>query len=148
MTYSIVKNTKSTGIAILLTLIFGPIGLFYASILGGFIMTFVPIIVAIMFFIGAIGGNNAIFFSSFIIMVIGAAFHWIICILWAVIGVSNYNKKLFLEAMLKNQPNINSNNSSQNQSPNTNTIQNSEFEEWKKNNPNSSINNYYRDRNY
>ena len=61
MSYIVVKQTKSIGIAILLTLLFGPLGLFYASVTAGLIMTFTPVLFYILFLIlfihGASEGN-------------------------------------------------------------------------------------------
>ena len=41
--FLVTKSPKSIGIAILLTILFGPLGLFYASVSGALIMLLAPI---------------------------------------------------------------------------------------------------------
>lgn len=73
----IAKSPKSTGIALILTFLFGPLGLLYASLLGGLIMLIVAIPVVIF------------------TLVIGYIFIILpICLIWAAIAVNNHNKKL------------------------------------------------------
>lgn len=63
---------KSWKVAVALTVLFGPLGLFYASPVGGMLMTFVCVIVGI----GTVG--------------VGLLFAWPVCILWAyVVAVSS-----------------------------------------------------------
>lgn len=95
--YIIVRQPKSVGIAILLTILFGPIGLFYASVAGGLIMTFGPICL----FIYALfeQGYDFIllaFWAGFIVYVL---FGWFICVVWAVMAVNDYNKKLLVNSV-------------------------------------------------
>lgn len=68
---------KSFALAIILTLAFGPLGMLYATIPGAILM----IIVSLFVFISL----------SFEFLI----FSWVICIIWTVIAVYNYNKKLF-----------------------------------------------------
>lgn len=73
----ITRSPKSQGIGVILTLLFGPLGLFYASIIGGVIMCVVALpLVLITFGIG-----------------------WIIvvpiCVVWSLVAVGNYNKNLY-----------------------------------------------------
>lgn len=49
-TPSVVMTTKSPGIAILLTVLFGPIGMFYSTILGAIVMTILSIIIGLVTF--------------------------------------------------------------------------------------------------
>lgn len=42
------RNGKSLGLAFLLTLVFGPVGLFYSSIVGGIFMVTIAIIIALV----------------------------------------------------------------------------------------------------
>ena len=82
----ITKSTKSIGIAVLLALLFGGFGVFYASVIGGIICSIITIILII-------------------IAVITMGFGLILCVIWAVIcaiiaGIlaSSYNKKLLAQA--------------------------------------------------
>ena len=72
----IVKPVKSAGVAIILTVLFGPLGMFYSTILGAIIMLIItpPI---------------AFFTLGFGLIVL-----WPICILWAALAASAYNKKI------------------------------------------------------
>ena len=67
------KNIK---LAIVLTILFGPFGLFYATIPGGFIMTIVTFVL--------------LRFGGLLIT-------WPFCILWAYFAIKNYNKKTIIE---------------------------------------------------
>ena len=69
------QNKKSTGVALLLSLFFGPLGLLYASVSGGIIMLVVSL------------------FVGFVTLGIGLIVTNIICVIWAVIAVQNHNKK-------------------------------------------------------
>ena len=62
---------RSPGIAVLLAVLFGPLGLFYASPVGGMFMTFVCLVVGI----GTVG--------------VGLLFAWPVCILWALVAASS-----------------------------------------------------------
>ena len=73
---NVVVPTKSPGIAILLTILFGPIGMFYSTIGGAIIMLLVSIVV---------GGLT---------FGLGLLVTWPICILWAALAASAYNKRL------------------------------------------------------
>jgi hypothetical protein len=92
------KSTKSVGIAILLTLLFGPLGLFYASVTGGLIMTFTPILLVILVLVGLFQDNSLLLSWSFGLLIVFAATFWIINIIWAVVSVNNYNKEIAEEA--------------------------------------------------
>lgn len=72
----VTKSPKSMGISIALTLFFGPLGMFYSTILGAIIMIIVDIIVGIL----TLG--------------LGLLVTWIIQVIWAAIATSMYNKKL------------------------------------------------------
>jgi len=76
--------TKSMAAGILLALFFGPLGLFYSSVAGGFVML--------------IGGGLLAFFGGLltggfglvpIIILIG-----IISVIWAAVAVNSHNKKI------------------------------------------------------
>ena len=72
----VVTPTKSTGLAILLTVLFGPLGMFYSTIWGAIIM--IPI--------SAVVGILTVGFGLFVT--------WPICVIWAAVATSSYNKKL------------------------------------------------------
>jgi hypothetical protein len=73
-TVVIVGKAKSAGVAFLLSFLLGPLGLLYASVLGGIIMFFVTLV---MFFI---------------LPIIGPVICWIGCIVWAVISANAANE--------------------------------------------------------
>ncbi len=64
------------GISIALTLFFGPLGMFYSTILGAIVMIIIDIIVGIFTF------------------GLGLIVTWPIQVIWAAIATSMYNKKL------------------------------------------------------
>lgn len=72
----VVTPTKSTGLAIILTVLFGPLGMFYSTIWGAIIM--IPI--------SAVVGILTVGFGLFVT--------WPICVIWAASATSSYNKKL------------------------------------------------------
>lgn len=74
--YVVVTPTKSVGIAIILTVLFGPLGMFYSTIWGAIIMT------VLSFFVGILTAG------------IGLLVTWPISIIWGAAAVSSYNKKL------------------------------------------------------
>ncbi len=78
----IVTPTKSVGIAILLTVLFGPVGMLYSTILGGLIM------IAVTFVIGMIG---LLTLGLGLLLLIPL---WPVYIIWAAVAVNSYNKKL------------------------------------------------------
>lgn len=72
----IVISTKSVGISIILTVIFGPLGMFYSTIMGGIIMGLISFVVGVM----TLG--------------IGLIVTWPICVIWAAIATNSYNQSL------------------------------------------------------
>jgi len=72
----VVASTKSMGLAIVLALLFGPLGLLYSSVLAAVVMFVVSIVVAIF------------------TMGIGLLFTNPICAIWAGVAVNTHNKKL------------------------------------------------------
>jgi hypothetical protein len=72
----VVVSTKSPGIAILLTILFGPIGMFYSTITGAIVMLLLSIVLGIL----TLG--------------LGLLITWPICILWAALAASSYNRKI------------------------------------------------------
>jgi len=72
----IVGKQKSVGVAFILAFFFGPLGLLYASVVGGIVMFFVGIVIA------------------FITLGFGLVFVWIGCIIWAIVAANNANNKI------------------------------------------------------
>lgn len=72
--YIVVKSNKSVGMALLLTFLFGPLGMLYSTIAGGIIMLVISIII------------GAITFGF------GLLFTWPICMVWAAVAANNQNK--------------------------------------------------------
>lgn len=87
---------KSAGIAILLTLLFGPIGLFYASVNGGLIMTFGPVII----FLISTTGRAETMILELMLVTYFILFSYLTCMIWAVVAVKRYNTKLALKAVV------------------------------------------------
>lgn len=96
--YFVTKSPKSVGIAILLTFLFGPIGLFYATVTGGLIMTFTPIVLFVLAIVGLFQDNSLLLGWSLGLLIIFALTFWLINIIWAVISVSSYNAEIEEEA--------------------------------------------------
>ena len=92
--FLVTKSTKSVGIAILLTFLFGPIGLFYASVTGGLIMTFTPIILVLLALVGLFQENALLLGWSVGLLIIFAVTFWLINIIWATISVLSYNQEI------------------------------------------------------
>jgi hypothetical protein len=87
MSYIVTRPAKSRGIAALLILIFGPLGMLYSTIIGAFIMTFVAI--PIIVFVGL---------KSSVFLLIILPFYYIGCFVWTIRAVNNYNRKIIREA--------------------------------------------------
>lgn len=151
------KNTKSLGLAIVLTLFFGPLGLFYASITGGLIMFLTPILLFALFIFGFIADSSFFLASSLVLLIVFAVNYWIICVIWAAMAVSNHNNKVNdairqAELLKQLKETIPTDTSTQNTSVSRQTsIQETHsnpdrpsLQDWRKTNPHSSINDYYR----
>ena len=75
----VVAAPKSVGIAVILTALLGPLGMFYSTVLGGIVMLVATVFLAVItFFVGGLGALLA----------------WPICIIWGAIAASSYNKNL------------------------------------------------------
>jgi hypothetical protein len=72
----IVTPTKSVGISIILTVIFGPLGMFYSTISGAIIMLIIS---------GILG---------FVTFGYGLIITHPICVIWGALATHSYNKKL------------------------------------------------------
>jgi hypothetical protein len=157
--YLLTKSTKSIGIAILLTFLFGPIGLFYASVSGGLIMTFTPIFLFILSIVGLVQKNLFLLVWSGGFLIIYAVTFWLINIIWAVLSVISYNEELEDDAKRQFDLWNNHHEKSQNQfvvnitqkASDINTSGREAFEvstkpnlqDWLKNNPGKTMNDYF-----
>ncbi|GEM_PF-1792353 len=72
----VVTSPKSVGIAIIVAGLFGPLGLFYATVWGGIIMSVVS------------------FFVAILTLGFGLLLMWPVCMIWAAIAAHLYNEKL------------------------------------------------------
>jgi hypothetical protein len=72
----IAKTETSVGLALLLTLLFGPLGMLYSTVTGGLVMIVVTIVVG-MFTFG-----------------IGLILLWPIYLIWGAMAAHNYNQSL------------------------------------------------------
>jgi hypothetical protein len=142
--FVLVKSHKSVGIAILLAFLFGPIGLFYASVTGGLIMTFTPVVLVLVMIIGIIRDSSDLFGWSFVLMLGFALTYWLICMIWSVVGVSDYNRGI--DTDLKRQEELWSKLNSRVAMP---ELQRSKREgsiplqDWLASNPGKSVNDYF-----
>jgi hypothetical protein len=155
----ITKSPKSVGVAILLTLLFGPVGLFYASIAGGLIMSITPAIIIGMAFIGVLQKSSLLMYWSLGLLVVFMVLYWLINIVWAVIGVLSYNQKIEEEsrrqlALWNIQNQSSPNHFVLNINQNTTDLKNNNEEsiklsskpalqDWLSSNPGKNINDYY-----
>ena len=101
-THLVVTQTKSVGVAILLTLFFGPIGLFYATIRGAL---FVILGVPFLFTVGAIALRAAASAGSTVGLVgvlamipLCVVATWVLSLVWSVTAVNAYNRRLLAGA--------------------------------------------------
>jgi hypothetical protein len=78
----VVVRTKSAGIAILLAVIFGPLGLLYSTVMGAIVMFIVNILVILL---------SVVTMGFGLILLI---FTWPTCAIWALVAVKSHNKKL------------------------------------------------------
>ena len=83
----VVTSTKSVGISIILTLIFGSIGMFYSTVKGALLMTLLTIVFAIVI----AASNPAALLALFPAM-------WLISIIWGAMAVKSYNKEILATA--------------------------------------------------
>lgn len=126
---------KSIGLSILLPLLFGPLGIFYSSIVAGLILLFPPGFFIVGFTYRDFWGDP--YMQSFWIVFI--VIYWPICtlisaIVAAVRNSRNYKKQL-LNAINQNTATIQS----------TNTHESNQMQQWLNDNPGSSVNDYYRE---
>ncbi len=153
------KSTKSVGIAIILTFLFGPLGLFYASVSGALIMIFTPIFLIIIAVVGFAIDIPVLIGWSFGLMLLFLLTYWLISMIWAVSSVISYNQEIEIEAKRQfdlwnkyhesnpNQFVVNINQKTSGLSTSgRETIEISTkpyLQDWLKNNPGKTINDYF-----
>ena len=72
----VAKTEKNVGIALLLTFLFGPLGMLYSTVTGGLVMIAVTFVVGIFTF------------------GLGLIFLWPIYLVWGAMAAHNYNQSL------------------------------------------------------
>ena len=77
MTGTPILPFKSVAIALVFTVLLGPLGLLYASMRGGIVMLLVGLVVI----------SSKLLFPIILL--------WVICCIWAVKSVENYNQRIF-----------------------------------------------------
>jgi hypothetical protein len=82
----ILTKTKNMALAVILTILFGGLGLFYASIVGGIVMTVLEIIIVIAGFV-TVG----------IAWLLIPLLH-IINLIWAIVAVKKHNARIIAAA--------------------------------------------------
>jgi len=87
----VVSNPKSVGLALILAIFFGPLGLFYVSILGGFVMLIFPFLCTYLFTANSFDDNWVLWLSSFYVW---CFVDWVICIIWAVVAANKANNNV------------------------------------------------------
>ncbi len=83
-------NKKSVGLSFILTFLFGPLGLFYASISRALIMIFFSIVTLAFIIGGGVSSNLAAGGFGFILAII----EYILCLVFSVTCVNSYNNEL------------------------------------------------------
>ncbi|HPK04994.1 MAG TPA: hypothetical protein PK908_03795 [Bacteroidales bacterium] len=156
--FILTKSPKSIGVAILLTFLFGPVGLLYASVQGGLIMIFTPVFLLILIFAGLFQENLNLIFLSTGLLAFFFITYWLINIIWAVVSVKKYNKKIEDESKRqyelwdilhkRDHPQIVMKISQKPSEKNTseqgiNVSAKPSLREWLRNNPGRSVNDYY-----
>lgn len=79
----IAVSPKNVGVAIILTVLFGPLGMFYSTIAGGAIMLVMTLII------------------GFVTLGFGLILTWPVCVVWAAMAASSYNKTLMAKAQAR-----------------------------------------------
>ena len=72
----VTRSPKSVGIGLLLTFLFGPIGMLYATVWGGLLMMVVNLVIGVVTF------------------GLGLFFTWPIQLIWVALSIRSHNKKL------------------------------------------------------
>jgi hypothetical protein len=72
----VVVSTKSMGLSIILTVLLGPLGVFYSSVPGGIILCIAGLVI------------------GFVTLGMGVPLVWVASIIWGAVAVQQYNAKL------------------------------------------------------
>jgi len=90
--HMVVTPTKSVGIAILVTVVFGPLGLFYATVRGALIVIAVSIAAAVLLLTTGLSGHG----GTGTLLGLGSILPiaWIVSFVWGVVAVNAYNARL------------------------------------------------------
>jgi len=143
MDYIVIKSPKSKGLAILLVFLLGPVGLFYASVRAGITMSLLPFVAGVAVVAFGLNGDAAIMIGALGFLVFFVAVYWIVCFVWAITAVQDYNKNLVVGAA--NYQGVNAVGSNpyfsldgEQESPN-------QFRAWAKNVPYKSVNDFYKE---
>ncbi len=83
----VMGKAKSVGVAFLLAFLFGPLGLLYATVIGGIVMFFVTLVL------------------FFLLPIVGIVLCWIGCIICAIVAADQANKSMVNKgnALINNQ---------------------------------------------
>ena len=76
----ILTQSKSMGLGVVLTLFFGGLGVFYASILGGIVMTLAQLVSLALCFV-------------FIGLILLPIVH-VVALIWTIVAINSHNQKL------------------------------------------------------
>jgi hypothetical protein len=77
---------------------FGPLGLFYSTVFGGIVMTFSPILLLVIFFLGLDMQSEVISIIAGAAFLIIWGFYWLICMIWSAVAISQHNKRIMEES--------------------------------------------------
>lgn len=72
----IAVSPKNVGVAIILTILFGPLGMFYSTIAGAIIMMVVSLVIGL------------------VTLGVGLLLTWPVCIIWGAMAASAHNTKI------------------------------------------------------
>jgi hypothetical protein len=89
------SKKKSMGMALILVLFFGPVGLLYSSVLGGLVLLGLPVCLLILATsIGSHMGNTQAAGSLIALVFVLLIPEWIVSLIWAAIAVSGHNRRI------------------------------------------------------
>ena len=77
----VVAPRKSILISLILTFLFGPLGMLYSTIIGSIVMIIISIVAALL----TAGGSIIV--------------TWVVSMVWGLIAVERYNRKMFEKAI-------------------------------------------------
>jgi len=146
------RSYKSVVLALILAFFFGPFGLLYASISGGLIMLFIPVVLCFLFILGLFQEDPTLLVWSFSLILIFTLTYWLILLIWAAVAIKNYNdevdedtRKMLIAISSKDQTNVVVNISQRNSEGQilTKVSEKPALQDWLKGNPGRSINDYF-----